>query len=224
MISASRWIGLLAAVVTMGCGGDAGRNAAAEAPPRPDNERGRIVFLGTSLTAGLGLDPESAYPALIQRKLDSAGLPYVAVNAGVSGETSAGARRRIDWLLQQPVAVLVVETGANDGLRGLDTDTLRANIQAIIDRANQQTPKPRIVLTGMRALPNYGFGYARRFHQLYPELAEQNGLPLVPFLLDGVAGVDSLNQADMIHPTAGGQRVIAERVWATLEPVLRGEG
>jgi acyl-CoA thioesterase-1 len=212
------------AALLVACGGERPAHIPDDPPPHPEGERGRVVFLGTSLTAGLGLDPDQAYPALIQARIDSAGLPYTAVNAGVSGETSAGARRRIDWLLQQPVAVLVVETGANDGLRGLDTDTLRANIQAIIDRANQQTPKPRIVLTGMRALPNYGFGYARRFHQLYPELAEQNGLPLVPFLLDGVAGVDSLNQADMIHPTAGGQRVIAERVWATLEPVLRGEG
>src|ERR687898_682778 len=127
---------------------------------------------------------------------------------GVSGEPSAGALRRIDWVLREPASVLVIETGANDGLRGLDTDTLRANIQAIIDLANRQTPKPRIVLVGMRALPNYGFGYARRFRQVYEDVAEKNHLMLVPFLLDGVAGVDSLNQGDMIHPTAGGQRVI----------------
>jgi len=178
------------------------------------------VFLGTSLTAGLGLDPDQAYPALIQQKIDSAGLRYVTVNAGVSGETSAGARRRIDWLLREPVAVLVIETGANDGLRGQDLDSVRANIQAIIERAEQQTPKPRIVLAGMRTIPNYGFGYARRFKAMYPDLAQRYDLPLIPFLLEGVAGVDGFNQADLIHPSAAGQRRVAENVWRTLAPVL----
>ena len=121
------------------------------------------MFLGTSLTAGLGLDPDQAYPALIQQKLDAAGLRYEAVNAGVSGETSAGARRRTEWLLRQPIAVLVIETGANDGLRGLEVDSLRSNIQAIVDEAGKQTPKPAIVLVGMRAPPNLGPMYAGRF-------------------------------------------------------------
>ena len=219
MIPRYGWIGLCLATL-LGCGGETGERAAAPPPPRPDGERGRIVFLGTSLTAGLGIDPERAYPALIQQKLDSAGLPYAAVNAGVSGETSAGALRRIDWVLREPASVLVIETGANDGLRGLDTDTLRANIQAIIDRANQQVPKPRVVLVGMRALPNYGFGYARRFQGVYSELAKANEIPLVPFLLDGVAGVDGMNQADMIHPTPEGQQVMAETVWEVLEDVV----
>ena len=192
-------------------------------PPRPDGERGRIVFLGTSLTAGLGLDPDQAYPALVQQKLDSAGLPYVAVNAGVSGETSAGARRRVDWLFREPVAVLVIETGANDGLRGQNVDTLRANIQAIIDRAKQQTPGPCIALVQMRTPPNYGFGYARRFREVYPELAEKNDVVLMPFLLEGVAGRGSLNQTDMIHPNVAGQRKVAETVWKPLERVLKGE-
>lgn len=183
-----------------------------------------MVFLGTSLTAGLGVDPSQAYPALLQRKIDSAGLRFVAVNAGVSGETSAGARHRIDWLLREPAAVLVIETGANDGLRGLDVDSLAANLQAIIDRARQQSPPPRIVLLGMQALPNLGFGYVRRFGAVYPAVAKRNGLPLVPFLLAGVAGVDSLNQADMMHPTAAGQRQVAETVWPVLEKVLRGTG
>jgi acyl-CoA thioesterase-1 len=222
MISTYGWFGLLVAAALAACGGDGSPGVAAEAPPRPENERGRVVFLGTSLTAGLGLDPEQAFPALIQRKIDSAGLPYVAVNAGVSGETSAGARRRIDWLLQQPISVLVIETGANDGLRGQNVDSLRANIQAIVDRANQATPKPRIVLVGMRALPNYGFSYARRFRQVYGELAEKNDLELVPFLLEDVAGVSSLNQADMIHPTAAGQRKMAETVWSVVGPILQG--
>lgn len=219
MIPRYNWIGLCVAL--LGCEGDGGARTAAEPPPRAEGARGRIVFVGTSLTAGLGVDPESAYPAVIQQKLDSAGLPYTAVNAGVSGETSAGALRRIDWVLREPAAVLVIETGANDGLRGLDTDTLRANIQAIIDRARQQTPPPRIVLVGMRALPNYGFGYARRFERVYPDLAKANDVPLVPFLLDGVAGVDGMNQADMLHPTPAGHRVMGETVWGVLEEVIR---
>jgi acyl-CoA thioesterase-1 len=139
----------------------------------------------------------------------------------VSGETSAGALRRIGWLLQQPPAVLIVETGANDGLRGQDVDSLEANIQAIIDRANALRPKPRIVLVGMRMLSNYGPSYIRRFAAVYPDLAKRNDLPFVPFLLEGVAGVDSLNQSDLIHPTAAGQRRLAETVWKTLEPVLK---
>lgn len=205
-----------------GCGGEPGGGVRAEPPPRPEGERGRVVFLGTSLTAGLGIDPDLAYPALIQAKIDSAGLPYAAVNAGVSGETSAGALRRVDWVLREPAAVLVIETGANDGLRGLDPDTLRANIQAIIDQAERQTPRPRVVLVGMRALPNYGLGYARRFREVYRDLAEKNDLPLVPFLLEDVAGRQSLNQADMLHPTPAGHRVMAETVWRVLEPVLEG--
>src|SRR5688572_8664098 len=164
-----------------------------------------IVFLGTSLTAGLGLDPDQAYPALIQQKIDSAGLDYQVVNAGVSGETSAGARRRVDWLLREPVAVLVLETGANDGLRGLPPDSLRANIQAVFDRAKSSSPPPKLVLLGMRVPPNYGRAYTERFHAVYPELARENGAELVPFLLDGVGGVPRLNQADGIHPTAEGQ-------------------
>jgi acyl-CoA thioesterase I len=222
MISTYGCFGLLVAATALGCGGDAGPRAAAEAPPRPAAERGRILFLGTSLTAGLGVDPAQAYPALIQAKLDSAQLPYEAVNAGVSGETSAGALRRVDWLLRQPVSVLLIETGANDGLRGLSPDSMRANIQAIIDRANRQSPRPKIVLAGMRALPNYGMGYARRFREVYTDLAEKNDLPLVPFLLQDVAGLGDKNQADMVHPNPSGHRVIAENVWKVLEPVLEG--
>jgi acyl-CoA thioesterase-1 len=206
------------------CGRDPSPAAAGPPPPPPDGGRGRVVFLGTSLTAGLGLDPSEAYPALLQQKIDSAGLPFTAVNAGVSGETSAGALRRIDWILSQPAAVLVIETGANDGLRGLDPDTMEANIQAIIDRARRQSPPPRIVVVGMRALPNYGSTYARRFRDVYPELARRNRLALVPFLLEGVAGRESLNQPDMIHPTAAGQRRVAETVWPVLERALRGTG
>lgn len=188
---------------------------AAAAPDAP-----AVVFLGDSLTAGYGLDPDQAYPALIQRKIDDAGLRYRVVNAGVSGETSAGARRRIEWLLVQPVAVLVVETGGNDGLRGQDPSATAENIQAIIDRARRPPSPAKIVLVGMESLPNYGADYARRFHGIYPQLAKKNGVVLIPFLLDGVAGVRSLNQADGIHPTAEGQQKLADTVWKVLQPLL----
>jgi acyl-CoA thioesterase I len=184
-------------------------------------ERPTVVFLGTSLTAGYGLEPEDAYPALLQEKIDSAGLNYRVVNAGVSGETSAGARRRIDWLLREPVSVLVVETGANDGLRGLPADSLRANIQAILDRARELKPAPRLVLIGMKIPPNYGQAYSRQFAAIYPELARMYDAELVPFLLQDVGGVAALNQPDGVHPTAQGQQRMAETVWRVLEPVLR---
>jgi acyl-CoA thioesterase-1 len=198
-----------------------------EEPPESSPASGQpsesptILFLGTSLTAGYGLDPGQAYPALIQEKIDAAGLGYRVINAGVSGETSAGARRRVEWLFQQPVSVLVLETGANDGLRGLSADSLRANIQAIFDQARRLQPSVELVLVGMRMPPNYGRAYTGQFEAVYPELARSNQATLVPFLLDGVGGVSELNQPDGIHPTAEGQRRLAETVWRVLEPVLR---
>jgi acyl-CoA thioesterase-1 len=179
-----------------------------------------ILFLGTSLTAGYGLEPEQAFPALIQERLDSEGLRYRVVNAGVSGETSAGALRRVDWLLRQPLAVLVVETGANDGLRGEDTDALRSNLQAIIEKARQASPPPKLLLLGMEAPPNLGAQYGSRFRALYAELARTSGVAFVPFLLEGVAGFPSLNQSDGIHPTAQGQARVAHIVWMALRPLL----
>jgi acyl-CoA thioesterase-1 len=191
------------------------------ATPGAAPERPVVLFLGTSLTAGYGLeDPALAYPALIQARLDAAGLLYQAVNAGVSGETSAGALRRLDWLLRRRIRVLVLETGANDGLRGQDPEATRANIQAIFDRARKQSPPPRLVLAGMQALPNYGEAYRRRYREIFPELAQKNDAVLIPFLLEGVAGIPALNQADGIHPTPEGQRRIAETVWRALRPLL----
>jgi acyl-CoA thioesterase-1 len=183
-----------------------------------------VLFLGTSLTAGNGLDESDAYPAVIQRKIDSLGLPYRAVNAGVSGETSAGGLRRVDWLLRQPVAVLVLELGANDGLRGQDVTAMRANLQAIIDRTRAGHPDVRIVIAGMESPPNMGRAYTGAFRAVFPELARANGAVLIPFLLDGVAAVPELNQADGIHPTAEGQRKVAETVWRYLEPLLQSDG
>ncbi len=205
-----------------GCRG-AGTPASERAPsanPPPMDDRRIILCLGTSLTAGDGLDPNQAWPAIVQDRLDAGRQRYRVVNAGVSGETSAGALHRIDWLMRQPVFVLVVETGANDGLRGQDPSALRANIQGIFDRANQQSPPPRLVLAGMRALTNYGTDYASRFRAVFPELAQKNAACLVPFLLDGVAGVPELNLPDGVHPNAAGQQRVAEHVLAALLPVL----
>jgi acyl-CoA thioesterase-1 len=222
----------IALILTLGCRESResreSREGRGDAPnpqiptPNPDS-RPAIVFLGTSLTAGYGLgDAALAYPALIQAKLDSAGRPFRVVNAGLSGESSAGALDRIDWLLSRNrVAVLVVETGANDGLRGQDPDSVRARIQRIIDRVLAVDPPPRLVIAGMEALPNLGADYGRRFRAIYPALARDNDAALIPFLLEGVAGVDSLNQQDGIHPTAQGQRVVAENVWRVLEKVTR---
>jgi len=183
-----------------------------------------VLFLGTSLTAGLGLDPAQAYPARIAERIRAAGLPHRVVNAGVSGETAAAARRRLDWLLKQRVDALVIETGANDGLRGQDPDATRADIQAIIGRAREAHPAPRILLVGMQAPPNLGRPYAERFRAIYPELARANDVALVPFLLDGVAGVPGLNQPDGVHPTAEGQERLADNVWKVLRPLLAAEG
>jgi acyl-CoA thioesterase-1 len=180
-----------------------------------------VVFLGTSLTAGYGLSPELAFPALIGDRIREAGLSFRVVNAGVSGETSAGALRRIDWLLQQPFDILVVETGANDMLRGIDPRATERNIQEIIDSVRERRPTARIVLAGMLATPNLGADYTTAFEAVYPRLADRNGLTLIPFLLDGVAADRELNQADGIHPNERGQRIVAETVWRALEPVLR---
>jgi acyl-CoA thioesterase I len=222
-----RQTGLLVLTIAVAaCGRDevprqaaAGQDSVAGAPV-PAGGTPTIVFLGTSITAGLGLDPEQAYPAVIQQKLDSAGFHYQVINAGQSGESSAGALNRIDWILRQAPAVLFIETGANDGLRGQSPEGVRSNIQAIIDRTRSRSPNTTIILAGMQALPNMGSRYVREFVALYPELAERNGLRLVPFILEGVGGVDSLNQADGIHPTPAGQEIVAENVWRVLLPVL----
>lgn len=180
-----------------------------------------VLFLGTSLTAGLGLAAQEAYPSLIQARIDSLGWPFRVVNAGVSGETSAGGLARIDWLLRQPVAVLVLELGANDALRGQDLDSLRDRLQAIIDRTRKVHPAASIVIAGMEAPPNLGRDYTRRFRDIFPDLARANGASLIPFLLEGVAGIPELNQSDGIHPTARGHKIMADNVWAVLEPLLR---
>ncbi len=179
-----------------------------------------ILFFGDSITAGYGLDPQQAFPALIQQRLDSAGIAYRVVNAGLSGETSAGGLRRIDWVLKGNADVVVVELGGNDGLRGIPTESTRQNLQEIIDRVRQTQPDASIILAGMQIPPSMGEKYASDFRSIFPELARKNDLPLIPFILEGVGGRPGLNQADGIHPTAKGHKIVAENVWAALEPVL----
>lgn len=180
-----------------------------------------VLFFGNSLTAGLGVLPEHAFPALIQQKIDSAGFPFRVRNAGVSGETSADGVRRIGWVLHGPVRVLVLELGANDALRGLPVARMEANLQAIIDSTQSHYPDAAIVIAGMLAPPNLGASYGTRFRDAFHELARRNDAALIPFLLQDVAAHPGLNQADGLHPTAEGHRIVAENVWKVLEPVLR---
>ncbi len=179
-----------------------------------------IVFYGDSLTAGYGLDPDEAYPALIQRKLAEAGLPWRAVNAGVSGETTSGGLRRLDWILRQPVDVFVLALGGNDGLRGVAPDLTRRNLQAMVDRVRARYPQAVVVIAGMQMPPSMGPQYTDAFREIFPAVAAENRAPFIPFLLEGVGGIPEMNQADQIHPTAEGQRRIAENVWQVLRPLL----
>jgi acyl-CoA thioesterase-1 len=183
--------------------------------------RTTVLIVGTSLTAGLGLDPEDAYPSLLQRKADSLGLHVEIVNAGLSGETSAGAVRRMDWLLRGPADVVMIETGANDGLRGLDVDSTRANLRAIVAKVKAARPAARILLAQMEAPPNLGAKYTAAFSAMYQDVAKEASVELMPFLLQGVAGITSLNQPDGIHPNERGEQIVANNVWQALEPVLR---
>jgi acyl-CoA thioesterase-1 len=180
-----------------------------------------ILFFGNSLTAGYGLEPTEAFPALIQSKIDSMGLSYKAVNAGVSGETSAGGNSRIDWILKQPVDVFVLELGANDGLRGIPVTETRKNLQSIIDKVKAKYPNAIMVMAGMQVPPNMGQKYANDFRNMFPELAKKNDMKLIPFLLEGVGGVRELNQADAVHPTAAGAKILAKNVWNVLQEVVK---
>ncbi len=179
-----------------------------------------IVFFGNSLTAGMGLDPRESFPALIQDYLDSLGLKYTVINAGLSGETTSGGNSRVDWVLNQQPDIFVLELGANDGLRGISLEETRSNLQSIIDKVKKKNPEVRIILAGMQIPPNMGPEYTSEFRNIFPELAEGNDLELIPFLLDGVAGNPDLNQRDGIHPTAEGQRIVADNVWEVLNQFI----
>ncbi len=180
-----------------------------------------LLFFGDSLTAGYGLAPAQAFPALIQEKITLRGWPMQVINAGLSGDTTAGGLRRLDWVLQRPIDVLILALGANDGLRGLPITEAKRNLQAIIDRTKSKYPQAKIVLAGMQMPANLGRDYTTRFRGIYPELAAANDTALIPFLLTGVAGMPTLNLPDGIHPTAAGHHIIAENVWQILEGVLQ---
>lgn len=179
-----------------------------------------ILFFGTSLTAGLGVDPEQAFPALIQHKVDSLKLPYKVINAGLSGETSADGKSRIDWLLRQHVDIFVLELGANDGLRGIPVKETEVNLQAIIDKVKKKYPDAKLILAGMQMPPSMGEKYTIPFRDLFPSLAKKNQMAFVPFLLKGVGGVPKLIQQDGLHPTAQGHQILAQNVWEILKPEL----
>lgn len=219
---------VLGASCAVACGGgdsraasDADRPPAAAsgtAAPQPVEARPRIVALGDSLTAGLGLSPSQAYPALLQTRLAAHGIEYDVVNAGVSGDTSAGGLRRLEWVLDGDVRILIVALGGNDGLRGLPPDALRSNLAAILDQARARNIA--VLLAGMEAPPNLGAEYTNAFRAVYRSLADEYDVPLLPFLLQGVAGVPSFNQPDGIHPNIEGTRLVADALWAALLPLI----
>lgn len=179
-----------------------------------------ILFFGDSLTAGYGLDPQKAFPHLIQQKINEKGLSYKVINAGLSGETSAGGLTRIDWVLRQPIDVFVLELGANDGLRGLPLEETKKNLQSIIDKVKAKYPDVKIVIAGMRVPPNMGDEYEAKFKSIFPELAKKNDATLIPFLLEGVGGDEKLNLSDGIHPNPEGHKIVAQNVWEALKPLL----
>jgi acyl-CoA thioesterase-1 len=180
-----------------------------------------VLILGDSLAAGYGIQREEAFPALLQKKIEAAKLPYRIVNGGVSGDTTAGGLRRIDWMLKQPVDVLIVELGGNDGLRGIPPAETKKNLQGIIDKAKQKYPQVRVVVAGMQMPPNMGEDYTKAFAEVFPAVAKANQATLIPFLLEGVGGHADLNQQDGIHPTPKGHEVVAENVWKVLATVLK---
>jgi acyl-CoA thioesterase-1 len=217
-------------VTAAGCGGDTEAKPGASPPVpvesttvagAPATGGVRTLILGTSLTAGMGLDPDLAFPAVLQGLADSSGFRAEIVAAGVSGETSAGALRRIEWLLRDDFDLVVIETGANDGLRGLNPDTTAANLVRIIRKVRELEPEARILLAQMEAPPNIGQRYTRAFHDVFLNVARDEAVTLIPFFLDGVAGVDSMVQADGIHPNEAGARRAARNMWRTLAPVIR---
>lgn len=181
---------------------------------------GRIVVLGDSITAGYGLDPSEAYPALLQGKITAAKLPYAVSNAGVSGDTTAGGLRRVAWAMAKGADILIIALGGNDGLRGISPEETKRNLLAIVGKARAKNPEIRILIAGMQMPDNMGLDFTRRFKAIFPEAAKETESILIPFLLEGIGGVEKLNQPDGIHPTPEGQAKIAENVWKVLEPAI----
>ena len=190
------------------------------ADPSPQPSKQRVVIFGDSITAGYGVDAAEAYPSLLQQKIDSEGLRYLIVNAGVSGDTTSGGLRRVDWILRQPADVFVLALGGNDGLRGVAPALTRSNLTAILSRVQTRYPKVRLVLAGMQMPPNMGADYTEEFRALFPQVAKDQGTALIPFLLEGIGGKPEFNQPDLIHPTPIGHQKVAENVWQILKPLL----
>lgn len=220
----------LIALLLIACGGDASKsNQNKQGEPEPVEEVGdessiskTILFFGDSLTAGYGLeDSNDAYPALIQDRIDSLNLNYTVINSGLSGETTAGGRSRVQWVLNQQVDVFVLELGGNDGLRGVSLDETRENLQAIIDEVRTKAPNAEIILAGMQLPPNLGQDYTSTFRLIFNELAEENNIALIPFLLKDVGGIPELNLPDGIHPNEEGQKIVAQNVWEVLEGIIK---
>lgn len=186
----------------------------------PQSQPKVILFYGDSLTAGYGLSPSEAFPAIVEKKIKAAGNNYKVVNAGLSGETSAGGLSRLDWVMRQPIDIFILELGANDGLRGLPLDQTKKNLQSIIDKVKAKNPNVKIILAGMMVPPNMGPDYSEEFKKVYPELSSKNKTKLIPFLLQDVAGIEKLNQADGIHPNAEGHKIVAENVYKVLKTIL----
>lgn len=211
-------------LMLMACGTDKPKKTAIESPSEIENpmqESKTIMFFGNSLTAGYQLDMSEAFPALVQERLDSMGMNYQVINAGLSGETTAGGNSRVDWVLKTPVDIFVLELGANDGLRGISTDETRKNLREILEKVKAKYPECQLVLTGMRIPPNMGPDYTADFRKIFPEIASEYEIPLIPFLLEGVAGNPELNLEDGIHPTAEGHKIMLENVWKILFPLLK---
>lgn len=209
----ARFCLLLGAVAALG-------QVARDGEPGQPDSRPTILILGDSLAAGYGVEPKIAFPALLQAKITAADLPFVVVNAGLSGDTSAGGLRRVNWLLRRPVDILFLELGGNDGLRGIQPATTRSNLQQIIERTREKNPGLRVVIAGMRMPENMGQEFTRSFEEVFLELARENKATLIPFLLAGVAGDPKLNLPDLIHPNEQGHQLVAANVWRALEPVL----
>jgi len=187
------------------------------------DERKRIVVLGDSLAAGSGVGKDGAYPAFVQKRIDQEKLPYTVINAGVDGDTSSGGLRRINWLLRKKVDVLLLELGGNDGLRGIDTKTTKANLIAIVARTRDKYPDVKVVIAGMQMPPNMGKKYTEAFKKIFPVVAKETKSALIPFLLEGIGADPKYNQPDLIHPTKEGHEIVAGTVWKVLGPVLKGK-
>ena len=217
---------LILSLLFLSCGSNEGKQGTAikdtiqEQSTTAETNVKTILFFGNSLTAGYGLDPVEAFPALIQKKIDSLGLPYMVINAGVSGETTSGGSARIDWILRQPIDVFVLELGANDGLRGIPVTETKKNLQLIIDKVKEKNPETILVLAGMQVPPNMGPQYSKEFREIFPSLAKENNMILIPFLLEGVGGERALNQEDGIHPTAEGHAILADNIWQAMKDSL----